>query len=73
MTITKEAFFKPGRTSAQDKASTTDRAAKEIITAEALQRARKTQRLRELREAQETATVVIPPVRGKKPSSSGKT
>lgn len=72
MTITKEAFFKPGRMSAQDKASMTDQAAKEIVTAEAAQRARKTERLRRLREAQEAATAALSPARRKKPSASGK-
>lgn len=41
MTITKEAFFKPEKAPTQNKASTTDSAAKQIIAVEAAQRARK--------------------------------
>lgn len=40
MTITKEAFFKPDKAPAQDKASITDSAAKQIIAVEAAQRAK---------------------------------
>ncbi|MES5045491.1 hypothetical protein ABVB72_09440 [Rhizobium nepotum] len=68
MTATKEAFFKPGKLSSQDKASLTDRAAKQIITAESDQRAKKTERLRQLREAQEAAIVAPAPTRTKRPS-----
>lgn len=68
MAATKEAFFKPGKLSAQDKASLTDSAAKQIINAEADQRARKTERLRQLREAQETTVIVDAPVAAKKRS-----
>ncbi|KJF67733.1 hypothetical protein [Rhizobium nepotum] len=68
MTATKEAFFKPGKLSSQDKASLTDKAAKQIITAESDQRAKKTERLRQLREAQEAAIVVPAPTRTKRPS-----
>lgn len=68
MAATKEAFFKPGKLSAQDKASLTDSAAKQIINAEADQRVRKTERLRQLREAQEAAIVVTEPVPAKKRS-----
>ncbi len=68
MSTTKEVFFKPGKLSAQDKASLTDSVAKQIINAESDQRARKTERLRQLREAQE-ATIAAPvPARPKKPS-----
>jgi hypothetical protein len=68
MTATKEAFFKPGKLSSQDKASMTDKAAKQIITAESDLRAKKTERLRQLREAQEAAIAAPPPPRTKKPS-----
>ncbi|MBP2568293.1 hypothetical protein V6R98_17980 [Agrobacterium sp. CCNWLW71] len=69
MAATKEAFFKPGKLSAQDKASLTDSAAKQIINAEAAQRARKTERLRQLREAQEATIITDTPVSAKKRSS----
>lgn len=68
MAATKEAFFKPGKLSAQDKASLTDSAAKQIINAEADQRARKTERLRQLREAQEATIIADAPVSEKKRS-----
>ncbi|MDH7804376.1 MULTISPECIES: hypothetical protein [unclassified Rhizobium] len=68
MTAIKEAFFKPGKLSSQDKASMTDKAAKQIITAESDQRVKKTERLRQLREAQEAAIAAPPPTRTKKPS-----
>ncbi|WP_107339612.1 hypothetical protein [Agrobacterium pusense] len=70
MAATKEVFFKPGKLSARDKASLTDSAAKQIINAEADQRARKTERLRQLREAQEAAVVVADPVPAKKRSGN---
>jgi hypothetical protein len=66
MAATKEAFFKPGKLSAQDKASLTDNVAKQIINAEADQRARKTERLRQLREAQEATIIADVPVSAKK-------
>lgn len=46
----------------------TDSAAKQIINAEADLRARKTERLRQLREAQEATIVVTEPVPAKKRS-----
>ncbi|PRX08703.1 hypothetical protein [Martelella mediterranea] len=58
MTATKDEFFKPGRMSASDKASITDRAARAIIAEEATQLQSKTERLRRLRlerEATEAA------------------
>ncbi|KAA1234594.1 hypothetical protein FHL81_23855 [Agrobacterium tumefaciens] len=64
----KRSFFKPGKLSAQDKASLTDSAAKQIINAEAAQRARKTERLRQLREAQEATIITDTPVSAKKRS-----
>jgi len=70
MAATKEVFFKPGKLSAQDKASLTDSAAKQIINAEADQRARKTERLRQLREAQEAAVFAADPVPAKKRSGN---
>ncbi|NWJ22836.1 hypothetical protein [Rhizobium sp. RM] len=66
MTITKEAFFKPDKAPAQDKASITDSAAKQIIAVEAAQRAQKTERLRLLREAQQTEAGPTPALRRKK-------
>jgi hypothetical protein len=48
----------------------TDSAAKQIINAEADQRARKTERLRQLREAQEAAVVAADPVPAKKRSGN---
>jgi len=66
MAASKEAFFKPGKLSAQDRASLTDNAAKQIINAEADQRARKTERLRQLREAQEATIIADVPVSAKK-------
>ncbi|MCL6708308.1 hypothetical protein M8R20_15010 [Pseudomonas sp. R2.Fl] len=69
MTITKEHFFKPGRASGEEKTLTADQVVKQIVSAEAAQRLRKTEHLRQLREAQETARIVQPPVRGKKASA----
>lgn len=60
MTATKEAFFKPGKMSAQDKAAAIDHAAREIISKEAAQREKKTERLRKLREAQEAENANSP-------------
>lgn len=68
MTDPKEAVFKPEKLSSQDKASMTDKAAKQIITAESDQRTRKTERLRQLREAQEAAVAATPHTPVKKPS-----
>lgn len=68
MAASKEAFFKPGKLSAQDRASLTDNAAKQIINAEADQRARKTERLRQLREAQEATIIADAPLSAKKRS-----
>lgn len=68
MTINKEAVFKTGRASAQDKASATDQAAKQIIATDDAQRAKKTERLRLLREAQEAATPVELPTATKRKS-----
>lgn len=52
MTMTEQAFFKPEKVSARDKAATTSEVARQIIEAEATDRIRKTARLRRLREAQ---------------------
>jgi len=68
MTEPKEAVFKPEKLSSQDKASMTDKAARQIITAESDQRARKTERLRQLREAQEAAIAATPHPPAKRPS-----
>jgi hypothetical protein len=65
MTATKEDFFKPGKMSAQDKASAIDHVARQIIAKEAAQRALKTERLRALREAQEAANPAAPAPRAK--------
>lgn len=63
MTITKEEFFKAGKISTQDKATSTDQAARQIVATEAALRAQKTQRLRALRAVQETeASLANPPV-----------
>lgn len=63
MTITKETFFKPGRATAQEKTLATDHAARQIIETEALLRAQKTERLRELRAKQEAETTPKPVAR----------
>lgn len=72
MTATKDQFFKPGRASAQDKASATETAARQIIATEAAQRERKTAHLRELREAREAEAGPAAPPSRKKPASRGK-
>ncbi|AJY44447.1 hypothetical protein [Martelella endophytica] len=68
MTATKDQFFKPGRMSATDKASITDRAAREIITEEATSLQKKTDRLRKLRLAREEADAAAPAPEKKKRS-----
>ena len=65
MTATKDQFFKPGKMSAQDKASAIDQMARQIIAKEAAQRELKTERLRKLREAQEALAPAEPAPRGK--------
>lgn len=55
MTITSQ-LPKPDKVSRQDKAAATDEAAWQIIDSEASRLAKKTERLRLLREAQEAAT-----------------
>lgn len=70
MTITKEGFFKPGKMSSQDKAYATDQAARQIVASEAAQRARKTERLRQLRKAQEAEAPLLSPMRRRKSSRS---
>lgn len=72
MTATKEQFFKPGKMSAQDKASATEQAARQIIATEADQRMRKTAHLRELREAREAEAGPPSPAPRKKPASRSK-
>lgn len=72
MTITKEEFFKPGKMSAQDKALATDHAAKRIVEIEAALRIQKTERLRQLREAQEPEVVPPSSEHGKKALKLGK-
>lgn len=65
MAVTKDNIFKPGRTSAEQKASSTNTAARQIVLAEAAERIRKTESLRKLREAREAEApaVVTPPPR----------
>lgn len=65
MAITKDDFFKPGRATEQNKAPTPDQVVRQIVSAETAQRMDKTERLRQLREAQEAAGATRPPVRGK--------
>lgn len=72
MTKTKEELFRPGKMSAQNKASATDQAARQIVATEAAQRARKTERLRKLREAQEAATAPAFADRRAKPAKPGR-
>lgn len=52
MAATKEELFKRTRSSAEEKAAQTNAIARDIIAAEAVKRAQKTERLRLLREAQ---------------------
>ncbi|WP_337268673.1 hypothetical protein [Oryzifoliimicrobium ureilyticus] len=66
MTATKEEFFKPAKVSPQQKATTTDQAARQIIASEAAERLKKTERLRLLREAKEAEAPVAAPARKKK-------
>lgn len=70
MSITKEQFFKPGKLSAQDKASTTNQAARDILAKEASDRERKTDRLRQLRLEQQ-GTIATPDV-AKKPRKAAR-
>lgn len=52
MVATKDAFFKPKKMSAQEKAEQTDATARDILAAEAQAREKKTETLRALRMAQ---------------------
>ncbi|MCO6186760.1 hypothetical protein [Rhizobium sp. L1K21] len=72
MIMTKEAFFKPGRLSASDKASAIDYAARQIVAKENAQRDKKTERLRELREARDAELAAAAPDQAKKPARSRK-
>lgn len=65
MTVTKDQFFKPGKMSAQDKASAIDHVARQIIAKETSQRELKTERLRKLREAQAALAPAEPAPRAK--------
>jgi len=65
MSVTKDQFFKPGKMSAQDKASAIDHVARQIIAKETSQRELKTERLRKLREAQEALAPAEPAPRRK--------
>lgn len=66
MTTTKQAFFKPEKISARDKAATTSEVARQIIATETADRTRKTARLRQLREAQSIEPKPLRPTRRRK-------
>jgi len=66
MAATKDAFFKPERISARDRAKTTTDVARQITEIETAARANKTARLRQLREAQPFEPKAIRPARGPK-------
>ncbi|NSZ61053.1 hypothetical protein FY133_23755 (plasmid) [Agrobacterium tumefaciens] len=70
MTMTEQAFFKPEKVSARDKAATTSEVARQIIEAEATDRIRKTARLRQLREAQPIELKPVRPARRRKTGQS---
>ncbi|MCB5202092.1 hypothetical protein LH464_06330 [Neorhizobium sp. T786] len=55
MTATKEEFFKPAKMSAQAKAEQTNTVVKDILSAEAIAREKKTEKLKALRLAQPVA------------------
>lgn len=61
MTATRDTFFKPGKVSAQDKAATTNSAARAIIDQEAVARERKTEALKALRMQREASAEPEPP------------
>ncbi|MFB2552787.1 hypothetical protein [Ensifer soli] len=65
MAVTKDNIFKPAKSSAEQKASSTDTAARQIVLAEAAERVRKTESLRKLREAREAEapSIAAPPSR----------
>ncbi|CDN50562.1 hypothetical protein [Neorhizobium galegae] len=65
MAATKDEFFNPTKLSARDKAAATDHTARSIISAEATQREKKTEKLRQLRLEREAAEPVPAPVRAK--------
>ncbi|HEX2656532.1 MAG TPA: hypothetical protein VHN11_23170 [Xanthobacteraceae bacterium] len=69
MTMTKQAFFKPEKISARDKAATTSEIARQIIETERADQTRKTARLRQLREAQPVEPKPVRPTRRR--SNSG--
>ncbi len=60
MAATKEKFFKQSRQALQDKASTTDTAARQITAAENADREKKTEKLRALRLARPEAEPIKP-------------
>jgi len=70
MTMTKQAFFKPQKVSARDKAATTSEVARQIIDTEAADRIRKSARLRRLREAQPIEPKPLRPIRRRKTAPS---
>lgn len=70
MTMTEQAFFKPEKASAREKAATTSEVARQIIEAEATERIRKTARLRQLREAQPIELKPVRPARRRKTGQS---
>jgi len=66
MTMATQELFKPPKISARDKAETTSKVARQIIETEAANRIRKTERLRQLREAQPIELKPIRPARRRK-------
>lgn len=66
MAMTTQELFKPEKISARDKAATTSHVARQIIETEAAERIRKTERLRQLREAQPIVLKPIRPARRRK-------
>jgi hypothetical protein len=66
MTMKKQAFFKPVKIPARDKAATTSDIARQIIETETADRTRKTARLRQLREAQPIEPNPVRPTRRRK-------
>jgi hypothetical protein len=69
MTATKDEFFNPAKLSARDKAAVTDHTARSIIAAEAVEREKKTEKLKLLRMEREVAKPAAPRAKGKKPST----
>jgi hypothetical protein len=68
--MTTQELFKPQKISAREKAATTSQVARQIIETEASERIRKTERLRQLREAQPIELKPIRPTRRRKTASA---